>query len=112
MPSKDAPKHQNITKTNGFSMFFNTSHSAPEAPPERYWAPLGRTFAPQEGPRPPPQGPQDEPKGPQGPPPSPPRSSSESPEVAQGPNRHAQEPHSGLKPSSRPPKGRQVSPKT
>ena len=108
MPSKDAPKHQKTTKTTGFSMFFNTSHSAPEAPPERYWAPLGRTFAPQESP----QGPQDEPKGPQGPPPSPPRSSSESPEVAQGPNRHPQEPHSGLKPSSRPPKGRQVSPKT
>ena len=99
MPSKDAPKHQNTTKTNGFSMFFNTSHSAPEAAPERYWAPLGRTFAPQEGPRPPPQGPQDEPKGPQGPPPGPPRSSSESPEAAQGPNRHRQKPHSGLKPS-------------
>ena len=64
MPSKDAPKHQNTTKTNGFSMFFNTSHSAPEAPPERYWAPLGRTFAPQEGPRPPPQGPKTNPRAP------------------------------------------------
>ena len=30
-------------------MFFNRSNGAPEAPPERYWAPLGRTFAPQEG---------------------------------------------------------------
>ena len=49
MPSKDVPKHQNITKTNCFSMFFNASNSVPEAPPERFWAPWGRPFASREG---------------------------------------------------------------
>ena len=64
MPSKDAPKHQNKTKTNGFSMFFNTSNSAPEAPPERYWAPWGCPFAPQDGPRTSPGEPKTNPRAP------------------------------------------------
>ena len=64
MPSKDAPKHENTTKTNGFSMFFNTSHSAPEAPPERYWAPLDAPLLSKRAPGPPLRDPKTNPRAP------------------------------------------------
>jgi hypothetical protein len=64
VPSKDAPKHQNTTKTNGFSMFFNTSHSAPEAPPERYWAPWDAPLLPKRAPGPPLRDPKTNPRAP------------------------------------------------
>ena len=64
MPSKDGPKHQNTTKTNCFSMFFNASNSVPEAPPKRFWAPWGRPFAPQDGPWTPPKDPKTNPRAP------------------------------------------------
>ena len=64
VPSKDGPKHQNITKTWGFSMFFNASNSVPEAPPERFWAPWGRPVAPQDGPGTSPRDPKTNPRAP------------------------------------------------
>ena len=45
-------------------MFFNTSNSASEVLPERYWDPLGRLFASQDGPRPSPRDPKTNPRAP------------------------------------------------
>ena len=45
-------------------MFFNTSNSSPEVPPERYWDPLGRLFASQGGPWPPLRDPKTNPRAP------------------------------------------------
>ena len=105
------PSTKTQQKPTVFQCFSIRHIALPRHLPSATGPPWDAPLLPKRAPSPP-QGPQDEPKGPQGPPPSTPRSSSESPEVAQGPHRQPQEPHSGLKPSSRPPKGRQVNPKT